>query len=391
VGTTSRIVASAVLGASILTSFAVAGPITPPPGPVGSTPGPEPRVAINATNTPGDSDSAYRIVTAGSYYLAGNLQGVSGRSGIEIAADNVSIDLNGFALVGGAGSLVGITTDAAHDNITIRNGIVDSWGSDGINFNLSGSGSNSIMEGLVTRGNAGAGIVANANALMRGCLSEGNAGAGISCAVLANLSECVARLNGGGGISVGNGSVLSNCTARDNGGTGLSAGTGSTIVACAAHSNDLNGISAGTNCAVVDCAVSSNLGDGIQASSSVTIADCSANSNLGDGIQVSSNCLVRGNTCAANGSGSSDGAGIHVTAGDNRIEGNNCIDADRGIDVDGTGNLIICNSASDNSIAFDIVAGNIGLFVAAVSGGAVNGSSGGAALGSTDPRANFAY
>ena len=40
--------------------------------------------------------------------LAGTLTGVSGQSGITIASDNVSVDLDGHALVGVAGSLDGI-------------------------------------------------------------------------------------------------------------------------------------------------------------------------------------------------------------------------------------------------------------------------------------------
>ena len=49
---------------------------TPPAGPVASTPGPEPRTAVNAASTPGDADSLYRITQPGSYYLTENLAGV---------------------------------------------------------------------------------------------------------------------------------------------------------------------------------------------------------------------------------------------------------------------------------------------------------------------------
>src|SRR5713101_8648248 len=68
-----------------------------PPGP----PGPvmkaldqiQPRTIINASNTPGTSESLYKITQPGSYYFTGNLVGVSGKNGIEIAATNVTIDL----------------------------------------------------------------------------------------------------------------------------------------------------------------------------------------------------------------------------------------------------------------------------------------------------------
>ena len=81
---------------------------------------PEPRTAINTTNTPGDADSVYRIDEPGSYYLEGNLHGRKARSTIEIAADDVSIDLMGFALLGKPGTLHGVTTDGPHLTATVR-------------------------------------------------------------------------------------------------------------------------------------------------------------------------------------------------------------------------------------------------------------------------------
>jgi hypothetical protein len=65
-----------------------AGPIDPPAGPVQSTMKGldqiEPRIAINAVNTPGDDDatpSTFKITQPGSYYLAGNLTGETGKAG----------------------------------------------------------------------------------------------------------------------------------------------------------------------------------------------------------------------------------------------------------------------------------------------------------------------
>ena len=60
-----------------------AGDLNPPAGPVTPTMKPldevEPRTAVNATNTPGDTDSSFRISQSGSYYLTANLTGESGK------------------------------------------------------------------------------------------------------------------------------------------------------------------------------------------------------------------------------------------------------------------------------------------------------------------------
>ena len=81
-----------------------AGPLDPPAGPVAPTyktlTEVEPRIAINAANTPGDADSLFKITQPGSYYLTGNITGVVGRHGIEIAVPangpSVTIDLMGY-------------------------------------------------------------------------------------------------------------------------------------------------------------------------------------------------------------------------------------------------------------------------------------------------------
>src|SRR5262245_32112399 len=93
---------AAVMSATIC--IAKAGDLNPPLGPVAPTlktlTDVEPRIAISAANTPGDADSVFRITQPGSYYLTGNVTGVAGRHGVEIAANSVTLDLNGFDLAG---------------------------------------------------------------------------------------------------------------------------------------------------------------------------------------------------------------------------------------------------------------------------------------------------
>jgi hypothetical protein len=61
----------------------------------------EARIIVNASSTPGDVTNSFIIKAAGSYYLTGSITGVAGKHGISIQANDVTLDLNGFALIGG--------------------------------------------------------------------------------------------------------------------------------------------------------------------------------------------------------------------------------------------------------------------------------------------------
>ena len=114
------------------------GPLTPPgaPAPTMKTLDQvEPRTPIDATHTPGDADSLFKITQPGSYYLTGNITGVAAKHGIEIAAGGVTLDLMGFDLSGIAGSLDGVSsTVASLTSISIRNGSIRAWGDEGIDL-----------------------------------------------------------------------------------------------------------------------------------------------------------------------------------------------------------------------------------------------------------------
>ena len=336
----------------LLPSAFTQGSLTPPgaPAPTMKTlDQAEPRIEINATNTPGDADSLFRISQPGAYYLTGNITGVTALKGIEIAASNVTIDLNGFLLMGVGGTLDGISASGTRTNITIRNGAISGFGQDGIDL---------FADGLCTG------------------------------ALLENLHVSNNTLDG---ITTGVATVVRNCTANGNGASGFNPLGASLVVNCSAANNIADGFATGTPGAlIIGCIARGNDGDGFSVALGSLVADCAAIQNTGDGIQVFADCTVRGNTCTGNGSGG-DGAGIHVINNDNRIEGNSCTDADRGIDVDAGGNFIVRNTCSGNTTNWDVVAGNVILVVTATTSPAVTGNAGGTAPGSTDPNANFTY
>src|SRR3954471_10947563 len=80
----------------------------------------EPRTPISAL--------PFTITQPGSYFVTGNLTGVAGQSGITINADNVTLDLGGFELVGpGSGVTNGVRVVSGRTNATVRNGSVRGW------------------------------------------------------------------------------------------------------------------------------------------------------------------------------------------------------------------------------------------------------------------------
>lgn len=353
---------------------ATAGPLTPPIGPVTPThktlSDVEPRTAINATNTPGDSDSIFKIETPGSYYLTTNIIGVAGKSGIEVVANGVTIDLNGFDAQGVPGSLSAVRVVALNTGLIVVNGSVRNWGQNGLDLN------NAIA------------------CLVDGVVASGNALVGIRVGDGSTITRCTATLNGSDGFLAGQSCVVSNCSAYDNVEDGIQINTGSTVVGCAALDNNASGIRGTFLCTITACSAVRNFGNGIVVGSSNLIADCTASENTLNGISAGSLNLIKNNNSSFSGSGAGDGAGINTLGSGNRIEGNNCTSGDRGIDVDLGGNIIIRNTCRANTTNYVFVSGNrYGPIVDITGGGAaaVNGSGATSTLSSTDPWANFSY
>jgi hypothetical protein len=194
------------------------GPLNPPAGPITSTHKTltevEPRIPISSTTTPGDTTSLYRITQPGSYYLTGNITGEVGKHGISIAAENVTLDLNGFTLLGQNGTLSGIYMSAFRYNVVIRNGHIRGWGGSGIETRIDSG----RIEGIVATGNGGWGINNAASVSLTtyitGCEALSNSVGGIRGANMSLISGCFTRTNDGFGIYVGDASIVTGCTSR---------------------------------------------------------------------------------------------------------------------------------------------------------------------------------
>jgi len=440
-------------------SPAGAGNLNPPVGPVAPTHKTltevEPRIAVNATNTPGDADSLFKITQAGSYYLTGNINGVVGKHGVEIAASGVKLDLNGFDLFGVASSLDGVSVSVIGTrNIAVVNGSVRNWGGHGVNLAIIGV-TNCRIQGVLASGNAGNGISAGQGSTISDCAAASNTGVGINANIGSTVVDCSASFNsstgfitgngcavsrcsayqnsgtgiiagsggmvsnslaygnGGYGISVGSGCSVSNCPANNNASTGVVTVAGCTLGGCSAYNNTSSGIIVGTGCTVSNCSARQNGEDGIQTDLDCVVADCAAEENSRNGIFVnngstvsncsaSSNtlngiscgffCVIRGNNCRLDGNGG-DGAGIYASS-HSRVEGNNCASSDRGIGTLSGANVIVGNTCSSNLSDWELNANNIfGPIIdrRGLSSPIVSGFSAPSTLGSTDANANFSY
>lgn len=126
------------------------------------------------------SYAGFYISSPGSYYVATNLTGYISGYGIEIATDNVTVDLRGFTLFGTSGSSSGILIYGSHTNITIRNGIVTGWGGDGVSFNYpTGSPQGVVVERLTVTGNGHHGIAVGSDCVVSDCFIQANNWLGI--------------------------------------------------------------------------------------------------------------------------------------------------------------------------------------------------------------------
>jgi parallel beta-helix repeat protein len=376
----------------------------------------EPRTNLQASPAPAGVDTTnpnYQFVInqPGSYYLSANIA-VTKANGIQINAEGVTLDLNGFQIARGSGSGGdGIQiSDAAH-RVTLVNGSIKGFAL-GINsINPNGGARAGKFRDLDVSGCTSIAILSGPGAVLESCRVHDNTGThGFSCNNGSTLTNCTASANtvtyaiasGVGatltsckassntcsfGIYADAGSLLTNCSAFLNIGTdtsscGIATGTGCTITSSTAHAN----ISAAST-------FTANTGIGFSVGAGNIIQGCTASSNRGDGIQLVGYTLARGNSCTFNGS-SRDGAGIHAISSANRIEANNILNNYRGIDVDGPGNVIIQNTAKQNTTNFDIAANNVfGSIVdrTVPASAAVNGNSAPSSTGTTDPLANISY
>jgi hypothetical protein len=318
----------------------------------------------------------YVITNSGSYVLTENLSvGAPDMDGISVQANDVTLDLNGFAVRCVAGSSgTGIIQSNGWSGLCVKNGMVSGWNEVGA-AGILALGDGNRIENVIASGNRD-GIRIGDGGVVIGCTADSNEQNGIIPGGGSVVRDCAAQNNGNGGISAGRGCVVVGCTAVSNGsGLAVSADSGSVIARCraafsvddgihcsygsvvaecTAFTNAYNGIEVGGGSVIRACSLAGNGWASIMGGSDSLVSECSVRMTRSTGISVLNGSAVRGCTV-------SDGrfSGIQGNR-DNRIEGNDCDgNANEGVQVGYPGNFIAENNATRGRIGIEcLVDGN---------------------------------
>jgi len=356
--TTVKTAAVAVIAALIMITSAYAGDLEPsaPPaagGTMKTLDEVEPRIPVNDDTAPGDIYYEHVISSSGSYYLTGDVNTAKG--GIQITANNVTLDLCGYNIIGDAGNNgTGLELDS-QSNVEVRNGTVRNFGYEGVRQNyVSATDHRVINIRSIDNGQAGGGIgiyVHGTNHLVKDCIASGNSSYGFYVpGSSSTITGCKSYNNTNSGFYTGNGCTVQNNTAYGNGNTGIYVGGGCTVKSNTAYDNNNSGIYVNGGGTVKDNTAYSNQTHGISTNAYCTIINNTVKDNNYDGINAGSGSTVTGNTVSGNGDdgiyvnsyGVITGNSVHYSEGNgikagsdsivsgNVLRGNNVSEADYG-------------------------------------------------------------
>jgi parallel beta-helix repeat protein len=174
---TVRLAVVVALLLPVFTTVLAQGSLTPPgaPAPTMKTLQQiEPRTPVSAATAPGNFLAQHIISKPGSYYLTTNLVAEGDKRGIQIEADHVTLDLNGFSLLGVSNAYEAIYFPyPTTTNVVVRNGIINGW-SYGVYHIAQGA----RIERLLVTGN-GEGIRCGNRSVVTDCTVTGSQRTGI--------------------------------------------------------------------------------------------------------------------------------------------------------------------------------------------------------------------
>jgi parallel beta-helix repeat protein len=289
------------------------------------------------------------IGAPGSYVLTSNIAVPYGALGINITANDVTLDLNGHILSGpGSGILI-----LSNSNVQIQNGTVDGCG-DGIR-DVAGSGHRIINMRVVNNTGAGIYLGGTINSMVKNCTVGGQNGyPGIYTNVNAVITGNTVYNNGREGI-ITDRAIVSGNTVFNNTFDGISAPS-STVTGNNVHGNGRQGIFAPYS-VITDNTIDNNgkngiVGSGIITNNTVTNNNQSSDISAG-GIRPTGNTLVKGNTLNYNQKNN-----IFIDTSRNVIENNIVTGSTYGINFFYGSNFYANNRASGNTTNYFNCCGN---------------------------------
>jgi hypothetical protein len=243
-------------------------------------------VLINQASVNAAGGFPYKITASGSYKLSSNLVVTGTADAIDVLADNVTIDMNGFSIIGPVvcdGDFNNVTTfcgtniagvgvlNQQQQNLTVRNGTIE-----GMLYAIENITAGGLIENVHAFKNGLYGIISN----------------GV-------IRRCTATNNGGPGVLAKSGAVISENVVARNAGAGIIAQSDSTIIGNSSTSNRDSGI----------IAINS------------TVKDNVSNNNFGVGLS-SAGGLFGSNSFSGNTAGSVDGTSL--SQHNNNCDGTGC-------------------------------------------------------------------
>ncbi len=247
----------------------------------------EARVAAGGI-TPGDTPG-YPVLLSqpGSYRLTGNLVASGATDALQISANDVELDLNGFAVSNGGGVSYGIVALPGTSNPAVRNGTVRDFLSVGVALQTAFA---PVILDVVVVGN-GDGLRCG-DCVVRGVRALSNNLSGIACESDCEVRESAALGNASEGILLSAGGVVDGCVSTGNGLNGIRAIAGATVTGSTSSGNGLAGIDAGPGCLVRGNSVHGNgtgagpFRSGIIAASGCAVLENSVRGNALQGLSA---------------------------------------------------------------------------------------------------------
>jgi parallel beta-helix repeat protein len=320
------------LNYQLITSSFAQGSLTPP-----GAPAPTMKTLDQVEARTPISSLPFTINTPGSYYITGNLAGAAGQNGIVIDADNVTLDLGGFELVGpGSGTVSAVRVNTPHSNATVRHGSARGWLGSAIAaasvnctefhvedvrvFNAGQTGivlgNNGAASYCKVRGCVFSGISGGTNCHVTSCIVTGTTtGDGINIGNDGVINDCTSSGNGSDGFQTTENVTVNNCAAANNSASGYNLGSGSTVHGCTARFNGTTGFTGANNIRVSDSTVAFSGTNGFSFAVAASLDGCTSSFNGVNGYQLSDAAVVHNCTAQSN-----DDSGISVAKGANVTE-----------------------------------------------------------------------